>query len=481
MRVKLFVVSAILILLSIYLFGCGSPMLVGAKTALQENPPDWERAEKLTTQALNDTPNDWEAHMYMAVIHNHFGRYEKASTEFQKAKELAPDEKAHATINRKRFENAVSLMKENNYEKAAEEIENIDGEVAENSSELYNIGVLYLQLAKTAKQKDNLQDRKKYVNKAIDAFTKTVNMADHEVELAENKRGLPSDQLKRIKKDAATSYSGLAMAYSADNDYDKAIEAYEKASELDPENEEFADKIVRMRYEAGTWFIEEGKYEEAVNYYNNLLKEHPDYTDSYFFIAQAYQRKAEELKNNGDEEGAKASEAKALESYEACLNANPKDAETLEQLYKAYAGRSDWEKAKEMAMRMTELIEVGVTTPVTYLFLGQACQRLEDKQGALEAYQTYIDKEPDDDKGYGLLGEVKEELEDYEGALAAYNTAIAKNPEDLKGYYKKYALLQKMIEIEKDAGNDNKVSEYETDLQQVKDKISELQEKLMNQ
>jgi tetratricopeptide (TPR) repeat protein len=430
---KLSILCCIVMALSLLMLGCQSAYLTGAKVALQETPPAWDRAEELVQKALTDTPQNWEAHLYMGLVHTHFKRYEEAADSYEKAKELAPDEKAKMTIDRKRFENAVRLMKQKNYDVAAREVEDIDMDVAENSSELYNIGILYLNLAKSAEKDELPKEREKYLDKAKKAFQQTVDLAEKEVNLSEdNKRLSESDKLQ-IRKQAATAYSGLGIAYSSAGGYEEAANAYERAIELDPESEQYKASLTTARLNLGVNLIEAEKFDEAIAYYEGLLEKDPGFSEAYYFIGKTYLEKADKLAAEGQEDAAVEAEKKAVVNLEAAVEANPKDYDTLFELYRIFMKSEMYAEAKGVAQKMVNIYPE--VSPVTvYTYLGRASQELgtvyskegkeaeaqEEYQIALENFQKYIDAEPNDPMGYMYIGAVYTKMGQPEKAQEAF-------------------------------------------------------------
>ncbi len=82
-------------------------------------------------------------------------------------------------------------------------------------------------------------------------------------------------------------YQGEAAARKGD--YDKAIENFSKAIELDPRN---TDRMNAYSYlERGDAYYQKGSYDQAIADYNKLIEFDPKFQGAYHFRGKAYQKK----------------------------------------------------------------------------------------------------------------------------------------------------------------------------------------------
>lgn len=99
-------------------------------------------------------------------------------------------------------------------------------------------------------------------------------------------------------KDKAISWNGLGNVYRCLNDYENAVAAYQKAAELDPETAGMRDgadnfqpnqnpKTAQAWNDLGEVFFKTGSYDEAINAFNKAIELEPESGQAYSNLARA--------------------------------------------------------------------------------------------------------------------------------------------------------------------------------------------------
>ena len=164
---------------------------------------------------------------------------------------------------------------------------------------------------------------------------------------------------------------------SKNNDSERAIEAYDKSIELNP-------NLYTTYNNRGNEKNNLGQYESAITDFDKALTLNPDSAAAY---------------NNRGRANAK------LNQYESAI--------------------ADFNKA----------IALKPNNAAAYNNRGSAKFDLGQYNSAIADYDTALDLKSDHTKAYRNRGVVKLKLGKYESAIADYNAALALNPNDAKSYY----------------------------------------------
>ncbi len=257
-------------------------------------------------------------------------------------------------------------------------------------------------------------------------------------------------------------YTKLAGIYAEINDYDKALEAYNKVVELKPD-----DSFVYISI--GSIYENQGKYKEALASYNKALDIFPEYKYNYFNIGNVqYQLRNyhEAIKNynsfletysghNDARENLAASYlavkdyANAAKNYRQVYEKNPETFKNYSQYGLALLNTDNPQKASEM---LEKAILIDPENDSAHLGLAQAYQDLGKNDMAYEQYQVVLKKIPNLNTvrlDYAnLLADMGKNAE----AVEQYNMYIKAFPNDINGYkniaavYKSLGNYDKAIE-----------------------------------
>lgn len=218
---------------------------------------------------------------------------------------------------------------QNNYKKAAEIIEGIIEEDPTNY--LYNIDLvnLYYLMEEYDKSLERIDIFRKQSRENLNLAS--VKLLEAKVLLRKGLGAMALDILEELSKEKPRSlgvHLELGNAYLDTHKFDKAVEAYKKALEVDPEN-------ARAFNGAATGYFKMGKYEEAASNAIQSVELIFHYPMSHLILAQSL----EQLGAHQD----------AANAYEVTLSQAPKNIKAQKALIALYETKLNQpEKAEEL-------------------------------------------------------------------------------------------------------------------------------------
>ena len=251
----------------VLLAGCGGdPAFTAGKVYLQQK--DYENAVEQLNIAIKNAPDAWEPHMWLGRTYAETDELELASEQLHHALDLAPDEKAVSEcVNAIAFYNqgfrneGNSKMEAAQYEMALVEYEKALIIDPENTASLINLGAAY----------QNLGDH----DAAIEAYEQAQALDPGN----EQTRGYLLD---------AYIYKAANLASPGVEDYDGAIDYYERVEGVAPDYPDLMFNLGNMHYLSEHW-------RKAIDYFEVHLLEHDDDTDALSRVYYSYWKLAEEI------------------------------------------------------------------------------------------------------------------------------------------------------------------------------------------
>lgn len=219
-----------------------------------------------------------------------------------------------------------------------------------------------------------------------------------------------------------------------ENEYDKAIEYYNKAIELDPD---FADAYNNR----GIAYRRKGECAKAIEDYNKAIELDPDYSEAYYNRGRAYRY----LKEYD----------KAIEDYSKAIELNPEDAEAYNSRGVAYADLKEYGKAIE---DFSKAIELNPEDAEAYNNRGYAYLHLKEYGKSKTDIEKALELDPDGGYIYDSLGELLLETGKYDEAIEDFTRAIELGCNEIETYEKRAKAYEAVGEIEK-AEADRKTAE----------------------
>lgn len=228
----------------------------------------------------------------------------------------------------------------------------------------------------------------KHINNGVDLQTrKNYDAAIEEYKLA----------LQQDPKNAAI-YVNMGTAYQAKEDYQSAIEQYQQALKIDPANAAAQqglktagaaqqDKVLAQTSKTADDLFKQGRYDEAIQQYEQLLKMNPKDSATHFDLGATLQ-----AKKNYDA---------AIVEYRTAASLDPDNA--------AYTKALD----TVMDLKAAPIIDAAVKA-----------HQNKDYPNAITLYKQALDLRPNNASLWFDLASAQYSYQDYQGARSAYTRAL---------------------------------------------------------
>jgi tetratricopeptide (TPR) repeat protein len=177
------------------------------------------------------------------------------------------------------------------------------------------------------------------------------------------------------------------------------------------------EKDISVRKVLAGVYLRQGKLDEAVNQYKEVLKIKPD--DS---AAMLELTKCHIMKKEFDE---------AIEIAKKNVMSNSKEAKAFEGLGLALEGKGLWAQATQ---NYQEAVRIEPDNFSLRLKLAQACKNGNMIDRAIEQYKYIAEHSPEGAEALSALGDIYLRLKKYDEAVNYYNLAIKKQPGNAVAY-----------------------------------------------
>ena len=209
-------------------------------------------------------------------------------------------------------------------------------------------------------------------------------------------------------------------------DYQKAIDSYEKAIALNPND---ADAYNNK----GVALDNLGEYQAAITCYDQAIALKPD-------DVNAYNNKGTALGNLGEYQA-------AITCYDQAIALKPNVAKAYNNKGVALVNSGEYQAA---IMCYDQAIALQPDDADAYINKGVALYNLGEYQAAITCYDQAIALKPDDAVAYNNKGNALGYLGEHQAAITCYNQAIALKPDDADAYNNRKIVLQIIKERKQD-------------------------------
>ena len=203
----------------------------------------------------------------------------------------------------------------------------------------------------------------------------------------------------------------LSIAFQQRGEYRQAIENYDGAIELDPQNPVFYNN-------RGTTKAALGEFRGAIADLDKAIELNPQY-------AAAYNNRGGAKNALGDRQG-------AIMDFGRAIDLDPADAGAYNNRGVAKIGLDDLQGA---IADYNSSIELDPRNAFAYNNRGKTRRKMGDHQGAIADYDKAAELSPNFADIYNNRGVAKGDLGDFRGAIADLDIAIELNPKYAAAYY----------------------------------------------
>ncbi|MBE9073963.1 tetratricopeptide repeat protein [Microcystis sp. LEGE 08355] len=267
------------------------------------------------------------------------------------------------------------------------------------------------------KQGEDYRNNNQY-DKAIAAYTKAIEINPQYAEAYKN-RGIVYSDLKDYDKAMADNNKAIEINPQYSNAYNnrgvvyRILKDYDKAMADYNKAIEINPQLFQAYFNRGNVYSDLKEYDKAIKDYNKVIEINPQYADAYVNRGTVYS----DLKEYD----------KAIKDYNKAIEINP-------QLFQAYNNRGvvyrilkDYDKAIK---DYNKAIEINPQYADAYVNRGTVYSDLKEYDKAMADYNKAIEINPQNDYAYNGRGNVYLELKEYDKAIKDYNKAIEINPQN---------------------------------------------------
>ena len=201
-------------------------------------------------------------------------------------------------------------------------------------------------------------------------------------------------------------YFRLAAIYEAGNNSAEAIKEYDRIDKKFGPSEEVALQKHKL-------YVNEGKYDKAVEILNKLIEDDPDETSNYQLLAETWLKAG--------------NEAKALEVYNNLLKKNPDDGQSQLALAEFYYQKGDHTNAFDMLKKAFGNSKLAIDQKIKILYNDYLMQPNIDKEDKDDEYilaKTMVAAHPADAKSHAIYGDIFYLDKKYDSARIEYRRSL---------------------------------------------------------
>lgn len=337
--------------------------------------------------------NDFNSLRYIAIIELKQGKPENAKNLLSKAKIYYPDSPALLSLL------GIALMEVGKVEQAKYYFEEVVKLTPNYSSALSNLAQSEIISGDYTQAINNLLNAKKgdKNNTAITLLLVEAYLKTKQYEKAK----VLTNTLITTQTDNSYFHQqhGIALGYSGD--IAGARSAFEKAIELQPQNNEAVIHLARME------FVEQGP-QRAIELLQKALNEQPENIQLMVELANIHMKNQEP--------------SKALQLYQQAFDFDNQNAYTLTKLVDFYFATNQHAKAESILLAYTQKHPKNSDVKIK---LGQVYNKLNQPLKAIKIFKSAIPDSLDRIKTYMLLAQVQLKIDDRDAAIQSLNKAIA--------------------------------------------------------
>ena len=238
----------------------------------------------------------------------------------------------------------------------------------------------------------------------------------------ERVKPIPQEEVEKFlrasPKEAAVALTGGGQFYLEKANFDKSIELYRGANDLDNTNQDAIFGLSDALASKGDDLLEKEKTAEAESSYREALKYNDKNSSAYAGLGEVYDILGKD--------------AEAIASYEKALELDTDLTEIYTPLGILYFNQGEIAKADEF---LSKALAINKDTAETQYFLGLIRAKQTRYTDALAALNKSVKLDPTSAETHFALGETLENLSRTEDAVAEYNEAVKLNPKYTEAWF----------------------------------------------
>jgi tetratricopeptide (TPR) repeat protein len=215
------------------------------------------------------------------------------------------------------------------------------------------------------------------------------------------------DRAIRLNPGQAIAFSNRGVAYARKGNYDWAIQDYDQAIRLNPKH---ADAFSNR----GAAYAHKGDYDRAIENYDQAIRLNPNHTHAFYNRGNAYRRKG-----NYD---------RAIQNYDQAIRLNPKHAGAFSNRGVAYGRKADYDRAIQ---NYDQAIRLNPNYINAFYNRGNAYRKKGDYERALPDYDQVIRLNPQHANAYSNRGLVRFHQGQFTAAVPDFSKAVELTPTNL--------------------------------------------------
>ena len=246
------------------------------KALAHSNLKDIKLAKEALLEAIKLSPGFSKAHSLLAILSLQEGEFEIAKKEAATALKLNPRD----------FQSALTLAKgvlfSKEYATAEKMFSELHAKAPDNVEVLGSLGLTYMAMQLEPKAKQTFEKLLVIQPDNAKAFTFLLQLAQKNGTAKEELIKMTQAQIEKAPKSGGMQIL-LANLYLSANQPDKALEIYNKAQELDPDNPQpYAMSAMIL--------TKQGKTDQAITEYRDLLAKQPKALGAYMGLGSIYEQ-----------------------------------------------------------------------------------------------------------------------------------------------------------------------------------------------
>ncbi|MFB6264061.1 MAG: tetratricopeptide repeat protein [Bradymonadaceae bacterium] len=371
---------------------------------------NWKKAVDRLEEGEKAHPEDGRFPYYLGRLHMKRGALAEARKAMKRAVERDPSRlDAWATLAQLAWRLDKNAAQAENYiRKIVERPEQISSTVAR-------------KIAKQYRLRSRLSLSKQWYEEALErnpnSWPARLNLAKLHLRTGSPEQAL--EHLRAAKKagvDDTRLTAYLADAYRQAEQYDRAMDAIDRALKEDPENAQFM--FIRGRIQ-----FDRGNHESARRDFNKAYEYDPQFHRAYYFVGRSAFEQGD-YKNT-------------LRILRHVLDYKPKVGEYRYWMGRALEARDRLKAALRQYRKATKFDEnYGRENPKLYIRRGRLLVELGKPKKGKKDIQTALEIDPDMPEALLALGYADFKTQDYESAIDHLERALDKEPDHPKAQYK---------------------------------------------